>query len=365
MIKKRGTKEVEKKNHFWINLLNLLLSIILLAIIFYFLVTQIMGEEFTQEGIKRSISIAKEAIGLQSEKVEIELVKNNQEEKNFYESQLDEYAGCIYTMLEENEDKLRTGTYCLEFGTAFNNVLQIGRGMEILNRNYQAAIDAFLLDHPEVFYLDIRKMYLIISSRTILGKTTYTVTIGPEEGGNYLAEEFNTPEKVERAIDEVEKKKKEIWEQAPENTYDKIAYIHDWIVENNEYDREVNKANIRNIYGALVEGEIVCEGYAKAFQYLIQEMGISCITVVGEAKQEEYSGVEAHAWNYIKLNEKWYGVDVTWDDPIVIGGKQNKVMKRRFFLRGNNVFGKRHSPTGEASEAGMPFSYPELSEGDF
>ena len=46
--------------------------------------------------------------------------------------------------------------------------------------------------------------------------------------------------------------------------------------------------------------------------------GIPTITVVGEGISDGRS--EAHAWNYVYIDGNWYGLDATFDDPIVRGG---------------------------------------------
>lgn len=66
--------------------------------------------------------------------------------------------------------------------------------------------------------------------------------------------------------------------------------------------------NLRNIYGVFVEKKAVCAGYAKAFQYLTNRMGIECTFVGGIGKDSP------HAWNLIRLNGEYYYIDVTWDD---------------------------------------------------
>lgn len=360
------------------SLFNLILVLGVLLGIFYLIVTQLVGEEFTKTGIIRTIEIGKEIIGWETKKTidnvngEIRNINSeetgttNQEKRaqNFYEQQINEYSRRIYGELEANKEKLKTGTQKIDFGTSFNTLLNMDKGEETLNRAYQIALDAFFLDHPEIFYLDIQKMYMVMAAKTIFGQTTYNVTIEPEENGNYLNDQFASSQKVNQAIAEVEEITKGIIENSPELMYEKIIYIHDWLVDNNNYDTTLQKNNIHNIYGALVSGEAVCEGYAKAFQYVINRIGLNCITVVGEGLKEG-NDTEAHAWNYIQLNGSWYGVDVTWDDPIVVGGKQTKAMKRKHFLRGKQNFEERHLATGEASQKGMRFTYPALSDTDF
>ncbi len=67
--------------------------------------------------------------------------------------------------------------------------------------------------------------------------------------------------------------------------------------------------DLRNIYGALVEKRTVCAGYARAYQYILQQLGMESIYVVGECV-----GGETHAWNIINMEGNYYHVDVTWGD---------------------------------------------------
>ena len=66
----------------------------------------------------------------------------------------------------------------------------------------------------------------------------------------------------------------------------------------------------QSAYSALVNGQTVCAGYARAFQYLMQQLGIPCYYCRG------YSG-ENHAWNIVELYGDYYNVDLTWDDTAI------------------------------------------------
>lgn len=68
-------------------------------------------------------------------------------------------------------------------------------------------------------------------------------------------------------------------------------------------------------YGAIVNGKAVCEGYAEAYQYLLQRLGIECYIVTGNSKKDG----GAHEWNLIKLDGKYYHADITWDDVGALG----------------------------------------------
>jgi transglutaminase/protease-like cytokinesis protein 3 len=94
--------------------------------------------------------------------------------------------------------------------------------------------------------------------------------------------------------------------------------VHDYLVETIDYDSSLSKDNIYNIFGALISKECVCEGYAKSFKYLMDGLNIPCTMVIGKARNSS-GNTESHAWNYVKIDEKWYAIDVTWDDPVVIG----------------------------------------------
>lgn len=67
--------------------------------------------------------------------------------------------------------------------------------------------------------------------------------------------------------------------------------------------------DLRTVYGALVLKRAVCAGYASAFLYLMQQLGIECMYVRGDC-----SGEGRHGWNIVKLEGEYYHVDVTWGD---------------------------------------------------
>ena len=108
----------------------------------------------------------------------------------------------------------------------------------------------------------------------------------------------------------------------------------------------------------------VCEGYAKAFKYMLDSFGIESTLVIGTATNSQGES-ENHAWNYVKLNGRWYAVDCTWDDPIIVGGFSNDEIKYTYFLKGANTFSRDHFPVGVFTEGGKEFIYPNLSGTDY
>ena len=94
--------------------------------------------------------------------------------------------------------------------------------------------------------------------------------------------------------------------------YQKIKYVYEYVINQVEYVDEA--PDNQNIYSSLVRKQSVCAGYAKETQYLLEQMGIPCIYVVGDATNNE--GTEAHAWNIVLCDGKYYHVDTTWGDPV-------------------------------------------------
>lgn len=97
--------------------------------------------------------------------------------------------------------------------------------------------------------------------------------------------------------------------------YEKEVAVYSWIVRNVDYDwthQDRMKTTPRDSftpYGGLVKRTAVCLGYATTFQLLMDLAGVECITVVGAAFQSR----EDHGWNMVRLDGRWYCVDVTWD----------------------------------------------------
>lgn len=80
--------------------------------------------------------------------------------------------------------------------------------------------------------------------------------------------------------------------------------IHDWLVANTVYDETLT---LRTGYDLLIDGSTVCSGYAALYQDLLNRVGIPCVSVTSEPME--------HVWNLVCIDDRWYHVDVTWDDP--------------------------------------------------
>ena len=283
-------------------------------------------------------------------------------ENKYYYNQLDVYAKAIYDDLYSHKEDLKTGLYTLDFDIAFNALLHEDSGAETLEKDFQLAVNALVFDKPEIFYLDITKMYLLTEITTFGPKKTYRVSIGPSNNVPYLSSSFSNIETIRNAEFQIENLVQSL--RFSNDKYYQIREIHDFIVENTEYDETVSKSNIYNIYGTLINKEAVCEGYAKTFKYILDKLDIPCIIACGIG-QNSKGQTESHAWNYVKLNDVWYAVDVTWDDPVIRGnGSVTNEMRYHYFLRGSNSFFKDHTEDGNLI-GNFRFTYPNLSIEDY
>lgn len=293
------------------------------------------------------------------------LTKNEYQNKYLY-SQLGENGKIIYEKLYENKENLKTGTYTIQFGNTFYDILSQENGSDKLQEEYQTAIEAFTYDNPDVFYIDVTKMYINIETIQKIFSTKYNVYINSAKDPTYLLDGFTSKEQIDQCESQVIAVKNQILNQiAGKNDIEKMRYIHDYLVDTIEYDQTFGKKNIYNIYGALVSKTCVCEGYAKASQYLLNEAGLENIIITGTATNSD-GKTENHAWNYVNIDEKWYAIDTTWDDPIIVGGgKLTNTIRYRYFLKGSSTMNKNHFISTKFTSGGQDFEFPKLSITDY
>lgn len=154
------------------------------------------------------------------------------------------------------------------------------------------AFMALCNDHPELFWLN----------------TSYGCYVDPSGQIIEIDLSFNhTAANLEVTKPKFEEAAQELvyGSRGSQGDYGRERYVHDTLAKNTTYD--LNAPANQSAYSALVDGRTVCAGYARAFQYVMQKLGIPCFYCAG------YSGQE-HAWNIVKLDGEYYNVDVTWDD---------------------------------------------------
>ena len=117
--------------------------------------------------------------------------------------------------------------------------------------------------------------------------------------------------------------------------YDKALILHDYLAKTVEYNMNaVSSSNnqltsvdthARSAYGAIVDKTAVCQGYALAYAHLLSLVGIE-----SEFVTSDYMN---HAWNMVKIDNDFYHVDVTYDDPVNTSNEDAGLVSHEYFLR--------------------------------
>lgn len=96
---------------------------------------------------------------------------------------------------------------------------------------------------------------------------------------------------------------------------DKEKIIHDYLIQNVKYSSDLYGEEAHNVCGALLDHSAVCEGYARAFKLLCDEMDIPCIVISGMSDNPEGKN-EKHAWNIVRKGKANFHIDVTWNSSL-------------------------------------------------
>lgn len=145
----------------------------------------------------------------------------------------------------------------------------------------------------------------------------------------------------------------------PDNQWQTELEIHDYIVENCEYEFVKEEGyKYSTAYSALVTGVTACEGYSKAAKMLFDLVGIESMTVGGESVDSSGETV-GHMWNIVKIDGEYYHLDCTWDDPVPSEDSSDVELMNElllnmksydFFNLSDEMIKETHVPDGEYVE---------------
>lgn len=211
---------------------------------------------------------------------------------DFYYRQLDSVGQMMYNAM----------VGAIESGKNYHTFK--GVDAEKIEERVERVVYAIYSDRPDLFWLELGWYF---AKREGVGENNdqAMLVIGFCDFWNVNSANgmiYSFEEKVTEIVDEANKLS---------GDYEKIKYVHDLIVSNTEYNEEGmenNNAESNSSYTCLVENKAVCGGYSRAFQLLMNRLGIDCISVFGRSLDE------AHMWNCVWVEGEPYFMDLTWAD---------------------------------------------------
>lgn len=190
------------------------------------------------------------------------------------------------------------------------------------DKNFKRVVHAMQLDRNDILF-----MHALVVSDGI-----YVHEFYQNRDGSYSLDFMPAPSSIYQSTGLDKKSKKladkitEICEEAKSYSteYEKAEFVHNYLCDIAEYDFDaLNRIEtqtadpdddyIYTAYGCLINRDCVCAGYARAFQAIMNSLGIECVNIFGFGNGDGASW-GGHAWNAIRLDGTYYLVDVTWDD---------------------------------------------------
>lgn len=234
-----------------------------------------------------------------------------------------------YSCLSEVEKRIYREIYnCWASGDTEAEIILPGTGFELPTGMSLFQLVGYIIEeNPQLFHLETAQLYY-----TRMG-TTVTIRADAVYSQSEYWEIYG---KLLDRVDHILKMTDDCHTE-----YDKLLFLHDYLAENITFDipgddsRSARESH--TIVGALLRGACVCDGYARAYRLLCDQMHISCTVMIG--KSTESGNEEAHAWNLVKINGSVYHVDVTWDSRLIT---DSRFMPDYYFLRSDDLFAKDH-----------------------
>lgn len=115
--------------------------------------------------------------------------------------------------------------------------------------------------------------------------------------------------------------------------FEKVYFVNQYLAQHVKYSSQATDGG-HSAYAALFDHKAVCQGYALAAYRLLKEAGVETKYITGKVHGQN------HAWNKVKVNGKWYNLDITWNDPMPDRGDRYRL---NYFLISDQQLAKDHT----------------------
>lgn len=227
-----------------------------------------------------------------------------------------------------------------------------------------AVYSVFKNDHPEFYWLS-NDIYMFASIRGTASNSKLNIGMYMNVYDEY-AEASYRHEMDEKIEENTQAYIDTISESDANDNYSISKLLHDMIINDVDYAYDDNgdpldTPQAHSIVGVL-DGDprtnVVCEGYAKTYQLILNAVGVENVYVSGYA----YNGIgtEGHAWNMVKLNDgEYYNFDVTWDD------QKYEQFRYNYFAKGIGFYSDHFPMSPEYTGVNFLYELPEVPENDY
>ncbi len=163
-----------------------------------------------------------------------------------------------------------------------------------------------LLASPELFYVDNTVTYYF-NQRDYVTKVEFNYIMDVDEREAAMLE-------YEREVDYIVSLVDPALSDA-----EKALFVHDYLIASYAYDTAENNYDALSLFR---ERKGVCQAYSLAYMAILREFGMDAVMVTSEEMN--------HAWNLVKIDNTWYHVDLSFDDPSP--DRLGRVMHNNFLL---------------------------------
>lgn len=205
------------------------------------------------------------------------------------ETGLENLKKTILNGLDSSSSKIYVTTYKItyeEFQTIYSNVIN---------------------DNPKLFYVSSSYSY---NFNKTTGYMNYVVPEYVMTSSQINSAKIIYEAGVQKALSQINNTMSEI---------QKALVLHDYLANISTYtdlNATGDKPSYHSAYGIYLDGYTVCAGYTLSYSDLLHRVGIDSKYVISDEM--------SHAWNVIKINNKWYNVDLTFDELQIVSGTNLK-----------------------------------------